>query len=79
MDIPREKKKSPKKYIIGTLAVAAVIATTVGLSRLKPAAPGVDRAAIWFGHTWSSTWKAVIDGLVFGLLTGGVFGWLWPG
>jgi len=36
-------------------------------------------AAIWFGHTWSSTWKAVIDGLVFGLLTGGVFGWLWPG
>jgi len=50
MDIPREKKKNPKKYIIGTLAVAAVIATTVGLSRLKPAAPGVDRAAIWFGH-----------------------------
>jgi hypothetical protein len=35
--------------------------------------------AIWFGHTWSSTWKSVIDGLVFGLLTGGVFGWLWPG
>jgi multidrug resistance efflux pump len=30
--------------------VVAVIATTVGLSRLKPAAPGVDRAAIWFGH-----------------------------
>jgi hypothetical protein len=36
-------------------------------------------AAIWFGHTWSSVWKSVIDGLVFGLLTGGVFGWLWPG
>lgn len=35
--------------------------------------------AIWFGHTWSSTWKTVIDGLFFGLLTGGVFGWLWPG
>lgn len=36
-------------------------------------------AAIWFGRSWSSTWKSVIDGLVFGLLTGGVFGWLWPG
>ncbi len=35
-------------------------------------------AGIWFGHTWSSVWKSVIDGLVFGLLTGGVFGWLWP-
>ena len=34
--------------------------------------------SIWFGHTWSSTWKSVIDGLVFGLLTGGTFGWLWP-
>jgi hypothetical protein len=34
--------------------------------------------AIWFGHTWSSVWKSVVDGLVFGLLTGGVFGWLWP-
>ncbi len=34
--------------------------------------------AIWFGHTWGSTWKDVIDGLVYGLLTGGVFGWLWP-
>jgi hypothetical protein len=34
--------------------------------------------AIWYGHTWSSTIKSVIDGLVFGLLTGGVFGWLWP-
>ena len=49
MDIPREKKKSPKKYILSGLAIAAVVATTVGLSRLKPAAPGVDRAAIWFG------------------------------
>jgi hypothetical protein len=36
-------------------------------------------AAIWFGHSWSGVWKSVIDGLVFGLLTGGVFGWLWPG
>lgn len=36
-------------------------------------------AAIWYGRTWSSVWKSVIDGLVFGLLCGGVFGWLWPG
>ena len=49
MDIPREKKRSPKKYILGVFAVAAVAVTTVMLSRLKPAAPGVDRAAIWFG------------------------------
>jgi hypothetical protein len=34
--------------------------------------------AIWKGQTWSSTLKHVFDGLVFGLLTAGVFGWLWP-
>ncbi len=50
MDIPREKKRSPKKYILSGVAIAAVTVTTVGLSRLKPAAPRVDRAAIWFGH-----------------------------
>ena len=49
MDIPREKKKSPKKYILSGVGIAAVVVTTVGLSQLKPAAPSVDRAAIWMG------------------------------
>lgn len=35
--------------------------------------------AIWFGRPWSNTWKLVLDGLAYGLLTGGTFGWLWPG
>ena len=33
---------------------------------------------IWVGAPWSNTLKSVFDGLVYGLLTGGVFGWLWP-
>jgi hypothetical protein len=33
---------------------------------------------IWKGQTWSATIKEVIDGLIFGLLTAGTFGWLWP-
>jgi len=33
---------------------------------------------IWKGQTWSSTIKEVVDGLVYGLLTAGTFGWLWP-
>lgn len=33
---------------------------------------------IWKGQTWSMTLKEVFDGLVFGLLTAGTFGWLWP-
>jgi len=34
--------------------------------------------SIWFGQPWMTTAKHYIDGLVYGLLTGGVFGWLWP-
>lgn len=34
--------------------------------------------AIWKGQTWSMTLKEVFDGLVYGLLTAGTFGWLWP-
>jgi hypothetical protein len=33
---------------------------------------------IWRMKPWSMVLKHVFDGLVYGLLTGGVFGWLWP-
>lgn len=33
---------------------------------------------IWKGHPWGVVIKEVIDGLIYGLLTAGTFGWLWP-
>jgi hypothetical protein len=33
---------------------------------------------IWKGQPWGMTIKEVADGLIYGLLTGGTFGWLWP-
>jgi hypothetical protein len=41
-------------------------------------AAGQIPAAIWMGKPWSVAWKEVLDGLLYGLLTAGVFGWLWP-
>ena len=35
-------------------------------------------SGIWKGQTWPATIKEVIDGLIYGLLTAGTFGWLWP-
>lgn len=35
--------------------------------------------SIWYGRTWSTTLKHTLDGLIYALLTAGVFGWLWPG
>lgn len=34
--------------------------------------------SIWKGMPWGMTIKEVVDGLVYGLLTAGTFGWLWP-
>jgi hypothetical protein len=33
---------------------------------------------IWFKRNWVATLKSNIDGLIYGLLTAGTFGWLWP-
>lgn len=35
--------------------------------------------AIWYGRGWGATMRSVFDGLVYGLVTGGMFGWRWPG
>jgi hypothetical protein len=34
--------------------------------------------AIWWGRPWKSAFKEVADGLVYALLTGATFAWLWP-
>ena len=34
--------------------------------------------SIWYRRAWRITIKSMIDGLIYGLLTAGVFGWLWP-
>ncbi len=34
--------------------------------------------SIWYKRAWSATLKSTIDGLVYALLTAGIFGWLWP-
>ena len=33
---------------------------------------------IWYSRSWVTTLKSTIDGLVYGIVTAGVFAWLWP-
>ncbi len=51
--------------VAGTVAFMAY-----GLSQLAN--------GIWKGEPWGMVIKEVIDGLIYGLLTAGTFGWLWP-
>ena len=37
------------------------------------------QGTIWYKRRWSSTLKSLFDALLYGLFTGGIFGWLWPG
>ena len=51
MDIVRDesvkKRKRQKQILIGIVAGVAILAITLGVSRLKPAAPTVERSVIW--------------------------------
>jgi HlyD family secretion protein len=51
MDVPRGKEVARKKLIKRIALIAVIVAAipliTWGLSRLKPAAPSVDRATVW--------------------------------
>jgi hypothetical protein len=51
---------------------------TVGLAAFLAYAAGQLPAAIWMGKPWSIAAKEVLDGLIYGLVTAGAFGWLWP-
>jgi len=50
MDIARpdqSRKRRRRRLLLGALAVAVLASITVGLSRLKPAAPTVEKSSIW--------------------------------
>lgn len=34
--------------------------------------------SVWFFRNWSTSLKNIFDGLIYAVLAGGVFGWLWP-
>ena len=36
------------------------------------------QSSIWSRRSWMTTWKSMFDGLIYALLTGATFGWLWP-
>lgn len=49
-----------------------------GTAAILGFAGAVAPEAIWMGRGWGSVAKFIVDGIVYGLLTAGTFGWLWP-
>jgi len=66
MDIPRKqagRKKLIRRIVLGALALAAIPAITVGLSKLKPAAPSVERSTVWIDTVKRGPMKREVRGL----------------
>ena len=68
-------------YVAGaTLAPDAPYLTVfrvAGTTAFIAYAVGLWQQSIWYSRPWSTTLKLTFDGLIYGLLTGGAFGWLW--
>jgi hypothetical protein len=60
----------PYARVFRVVATAAMLAWAFGAGHISD--------SLWYGKPWSSTIKTIVDGVIDGLLMGGVFGWLWP-
>ncbi|HEY6303732.1 MAG TPA: hypothetical protein VIX14_11750 [Terriglobales bacterium] len=65
-------------HTVASGANSQVVFRVVGTAAFLAYGLGQLSNGIWKGQKWSVTIKEVIDGLVYGLLTAGTFGWLWP-
>jgi hypothetical protein len=59
---------APYMHVFQLVSTVAFIGYSVALWQMS----------IWYRRSWNITIKATIDGLIYGLLTAGAFGWLWP-
>jgi hypothetical protein len=50
----------------------------VGATTFMGYAFALPQQSIWYRKSWATTLRSVFDGLIYGLLTAGAFGWLWP-
>jgi hypothetical protein len=51
---------------------------TTALVALMAYAAGAFPMGIWWGQPWRAVIKDAVDGLIYAMLTGLVFAWLWP-
>ena len=63
--------RAPGTYYLEVFRVA-------GASAFMAYGVGQLQDSVWKGQTWGITFKHVVDGLIYALLTAGTFGWLWP-
>lgn len=56
-----------------------VVFRVVGTAAFMGYSLALAQNSIWYMKNWGATSRSMIDGLAYAMLTGGVFGWMWPG
>jgi hypothetical protein len=59
---------APPSHVFHTLALAGLLGHSMG-----PITSG-----IWWAHPWRSVFKYIVDGIIYALIIGATFMWLWP-
>ena len=57
---------------------SAEIVRFVGATTFIGYSAALWQMSIWYRRSWGTTIKATVDGLIYGLITGAVFCYLWP-
>lgn len=64
--LPRGVEPMTTLRLVGTVAVLAYSAA-------------LGWGSIWFHQRWATTFRSMLDGVVYGLATGAIFAFCWPG
>lgn len=59
-------------------APRAIVFRLTGTVAIASYALALIPESIWMWRPWSATWKSVCDSIVYGIMTGAVFAFLWP-
>ena len=60
-------KGAPYMQVFRVVSVAAFMGYSLALWPMS----------IWYQRSWTTTVKSTVDGLLYALITAGIFGWLW--
>ena len=64
--------------MIGPGAPYRVVFHVVAMVAFAGYALALWQTSIWYKRPWGTTFRTTVDGLIYGCLTAGTFGWLWP-
>lgn len=65
-------------HVLPPNADSHVILHTTGMAAFLGFSLALWQMAIWYRRSLGTTVRSTIDGLIYGLITGATFAWLWP-